>query len=281
MRRFHHDFETYSEVDLKKVGSDAYARHESTDVLMLGYASDDEPVKQWIPAYGEDMPAEVEDAILDDRVLKFAWNKPFEWSIWKHCLGYDTPHTSWRDPMVLALSCSFPGKLLKCAEVLNLPEELRKTDGTRLINWFSKKRPATKKLPERRVYWFEKPELWNQYLYYNRLDVESERKIYRLLRRFDLPQWEWDLYALDQEINQRGIPVDIEMAENAIKIRNEYTARLLDEMSDIMGGGNPNSNDQLLAWLRENGYPFDDLKAGPIRRAKEREYRSNSIRSHA
>jgi hypothetical protein len=269
-QRMHMDFETYSGLDVTKVGASRYARHESTEPLMLAYAFDDRKVKQWVPAEGQPMPAEVEDAMLDNRIKKFAWNKNFEWHIWKYSLGIDTPHTAWRDPMVMALSLSLPGKLLKCGQVLRLDEKYLKQDGHRLINWFSKKRPATKTKPVRRVYWYEKYDKWVEFLEYNRMDVISERKIYRILKPYDLPEHEWELWALDQEINARGFPVNMEMCQNVIEVRDELVQDRIDELEEITGLDNPNAQAQLLGWLRDNGYPFDDLKAGHIRRAMEK-----------
>lgn len=237
---------------------------------MTAYAFDDEAVKQWVPAEGQPMPAEVEDAMLDDRVKKFAWNKNFEWNIWKHSLGIDTPHSAWRDPMVMALSLSLPGKLEKCGQVLRLDEKYLKQDGHRLINWFCKLRPATKTRPERRVHFHEKYDKWLEFLQYNRMDTVSERKIYRILRKYDLPEHEWELWALDQEINDRGIPVNMEMCRNVIEVRDELVADRIEELEEITQLDNPNAQAQLLGWLQNEGYPFNDLKAGHIRRAMEK-----------
>lgn len=237
---------------------------------MLAYAFDDDAVKQWIPAEGQSMPAEVEDAMLDDRVVKYAWNKTFEYCVWRNVLGVRTPHSSWRDPMVMSLALSLPGALIKCGRVLNISKEYLKEDGTRLINWFSKPRPATTKSPERRVHWHQKPDKWEEFLHYNRMDVESERKIYRILRKYDLPQHEWELWFLDQEINDRGIPVNVGMCRNAIEIRDELVSSRLQEMKDISGAENPNSREQTLNWLNQNGYVFNDLKAGHVRQSIEK-----------
>jgi len=269
-KRLHHDFETFSLADVTKVGASRYARDPSTEPLMLAYAFDDEAVKQWVPAEGQPMPAEVEDAMLDDRVKKFAWNKNFEWNIWKHSLGIDTPHSAWRDPMVMALSLSLPGKLAKCGQVLRLDEKYLKEDGHRLINWFCKPRPATKTRPERRVHFHEKYDKWLEFLQYNRMDTVSERKIYRILRKYDLPEHEWELWALDQEINDRGIPVNMEMCRNVIEVRDELVADRIEELEEITQLENPNAQAQLLGWLQNEGYPFNDLKAGHIRRAIEK-----------
>lgn len=269
-KRWHHDFETFSHADVTKCGASRYARDPSTEALMLAYAFDDEPVKQWVPAEGQPMPAEVEDAVMDDRIRKYAWNKSFEWNIWTHSLGMETPHTAWRDPMVMALSLSLPGKLSKCGQVLRIDEKYLKTDGHRLINWFSKLRPATKTMPERRVHFHQKWDKWQEFLEYNRMDTESERKIYRILRKYDLPDHEWELWHLDQEINSRGMPVNMEMCRNVIEIRDEIVSDRLDEMHEITRLENPNAQAQLLGWLQDQGYPFNDLKAGHIRRAMEK-----------
>lgn len=268
--RLHNDFETFSEVNLRSTGVSIYSRHPSTEVLMCGYALDDQDVKQWVPEEGEAMPAELEDAVLDPSIKKYAWNAQFERYIWKFNLGIDIPLDQWRDPMVMAYSVSLPGQLLKCGEVLGLPEEYLKKDGHRFINWFSKLRPATKTMPERRVRWFQKMDLWRDYKEYNVWDVKSERKIYRLLRKYDLPEHEWELWALDQEINERGIPVNMEMCRNIIEVRDELVGARIKRMKEISGLDNPNANGQLLRWLQDHGYIFDDLKAGHIRRAKDR-----------
>lgn len=269
-KRFHHDFETYSKLDVTKVGSSRYAQHASTEALMLGYAFDSGPIKQWVPVEGQEMPAEVEDAVLDDRVRKFAWNKPFEWAIWTHVYGMRTPHSAWRDPMVLALSLSLPGALEKAGPIIGLgPEYLKKGGGKVLMNWFSKDRPATKTLPERRIHWHQKWQKWCEYKEYNYFDVKAERKVWLNLSPYDLPEHEWELWYLDQEINNEGLPINMDMVRNAIHVRDDLIEDRLEKMKKITGLSNPNSGSQLLPWLRAQGYVFNDLKAGHIRRAKE------------
>lgn len=273
-KRFHHDFETFSLLDVTKVGSSRYSRHPSTEVLMLGWKTelmDEREVRQWVPVEGQLMPAEVEDYYLDDRVLKFAWNKPFEDNIWTHALGMPKLKGSvWRDPMVLAYSCSLPGKLEKAGPIANIPKDMLKQSGTRLINWFSKLRPATKTMPARRVHWHQKYDLWLEYLDYNRHDVMAESKIWLNLSPYNLPDHEWELYALDQEINERGIPINMSMVYNAVELRDDLVEDLLKRMGELTGLDNPNSGQQLLPWLQEEGYPFNDLKAGHIKQALQR-----------
>lgn len=267
--RLHHDHETFSTADLRKTGVSKYARDASTEILMTGFALDDGPVQQWVPVEGMEMPAQLEDSLLDERIKKYAWNAQFERYIWKFTAGIDIPINQWRDPMVMAYAASLPGKLLKCGEVLKLDPEYLKKDGHRLINWFSKLRPATKLKPMRRVEWWEKPDLWQEYLDYNIWDVRSERKIYRILRKYDLPDHEWELWYLDQEINERGIPINMDMCNNILRSRDILLDKRLDEMGKITGLANPNSNAQLLPWLQEHGYVFDDMKAAHIKRGKE------------
>ena len=149
---------------MTEVGTAKYAKHPSTEVLMASYGLDDDPVKQWVPEEGDQFPAELEDAMLDERVIKYAWNAAFEKLHWQHVLGIETERSSWRDPMVMAHYCSMPGALRKVGPIVKLPvEEQKKGEGTRLISWFSKLRPPTKTKPARRVYWYEKPELWEKY----------------------------------------------------------------------------------------------------------------------
>lgn len=265
--RLHHDFETYSELDLTNVGASRYSRHTSTKVLMCGYAFDDAPVEQWVPAEGQRMPAELEDGILDPDIKNFAWNKPFEWNIWKNTLGLDTPHDNWRDPMVLGYYLSFPGKLDKVGPILKLPEEYLKKNGKALINWFCKPKPATKTRPAGQVHWYQKPEKWQEFLEYNEYDVRAERKIWRMCRKHDMPAHEWEMWAIDQAINEAGIPINMDMCHNVIKIRDRVIDSLRRELQEITGLENPNSQQQLLGWLEQEGYPFQDLKAAHIKRA--------------
>ena len=263
MTVFHHDFETRSVLDLRKVGSSRYARHPTTEPIVLGYAFDDGPVEQWQPDTGAPLPGDVRDALLDPQVVKAAWNKPFEAAIWRHCFGVEIPHDQWRDPMVMALFCSLPASLLACGRVMNLPAEHLKTDGARLLNWFSKPRTPRGGKPAF-VFPHEQPERWQELLDYNRSDVLSERRIFQLLKPFDLPPEEWELWRLDQEINERGIPVNLAMCRNVIDLRDELNAKMMEELGRLTGLDNPNSQQQLLGWLRDHDYPYLDLQKGHV-----------------
>lgn len=283
--RFHHDFETFSEADLLKVGGSRYSRHESTELLMMAYAEDDRPVKQWVPAESigprsfyrstaqyqaalrKDMPREIAEAVKDPNHYFFAWNKSFEYQIWLNTMGVEIPHNRWRDPMVLAYTLSFPGKLDKVGEIVGLPEELRKLAGMALINKFSKPRKPTATISRTRNLPEHFPTDWAMYRAYNRRDVEAERAIWLKLRKWNMPAHEWALWALDQEINEAGIPINVRVARNAVSIAEKVVGDRTNEMRHITGLENPNSGAQLLPWLQTNGYPYEDLKKGHVKRA--------------
>lgn len=269
--RLHHDFETFSEVSLPDVGSDIYSRHPSTEVLMCAYACNYENVLQWVPAEGEELPADLREMMLDPNAVKFAWNKPFEWGIWSNALGIKTEHEHWRDPMVMAYSLSLPGSLDKAGEVVGLGEGVAKMkDGPALVREFCTPRKPTKNKPYTRTLPHHEPAKWERFKLYNRTDVEAERAIYRKLKPFDLPPHEWDLWVLDQKINQAGVPINLDLVSNAIKLYEEVIDNRIERMKEITGLDNPASTKQLLEWLQQFGYPFDDLKKGHVQRAYER-----------
>lgn len=270
-RRLHFDFETYSEADIKKVGSDVYAQDPSTEVLMCAYAFDDDDVQLWVPAKGEPLPQELLRAWLDTGTVKFAWNKPFEWSILKHVLGIEIPHNQWRDPMILAMTCSFPGSLDSVGEILGIDEDKRKLSrGKALIRKFCVPRKPTKANPSLRLDHISNPAEWEEFEGYCRNDVVAERTIWEKLRPYDLPVHEWNYWVLDQAINQAGIPINTASVQGACRIYEEAVDGYMAELREITGLENPNSSAQILPWLQARGYPFEDLKKGHVQRAVER-----------
>ncbi len=268
--RLSHDFETYCDESVTDIGADAYSRHPSCEVLMCSFATNDEPVEQWSAAEGERMPAKLEDAMLDERVIKTCWNKSFEWAIWKNVLGIETPHEAWRDTQALAYSLALPGSLEKAGEVVEIAEDKKKSaEGRALMRVFSMPRKPTKNKPHKRTYWWMEPEKWERYLVYNRLDTEAERAILRKLRVFDMPPQEWELWVIDQIINERGIPFNMDAVDAAIALYEHVIENRVSRLKSITGLANPNSTQQLLPWLQEHGYQFDDLKKGHVQRAAE------------
>lgn len=269
--RLHNDFETYCDESVTDLGASRYARHPSCENLMLGYAFQDDEIKQWVPAEGQRMPKDLRDATRDPDVVFFAWNKPFEWSIWKHVEGIEIPHERWRDAMVLAYSLALPGSLEKAGEVVQLPQDQKKhSRGKALIRKFCAPRKPTKTKPWTRAGFHTDPKDWEEFKDYNRADVGAERAIWKRLRAYNMPQHEWELWVLDQIINEAGIPVNMKVVDNAIDVAANVVRKRLQIMADITGLKNPNSTGQLLPWLQDEGYPFDDLKKGHVKRALER-----------
>lgn len=264
------DFETRSRLDLTAVGTSRYARDPSTKALMLAWAFDDEPVEQVVFARGQRAPKRLRDALRDPQVIKSAWNAAFERQIFEHVLGLKIPYDQWQDTMVLAYTLSFPGKLSAVGDIIELPEDKKKSvRGKSLIRKFSSPRKPTKTKPWEWNDHTTDPDDWEEFESYNRGDVEAERAIYRRLRKWDLPEHEWALWHLDQRINDAGIPINLRVVHNAIRVADEVVKRRLDEMRELAWLDNPNSNAQLLPALQDLGYPFVDLKKGHISRALE------------
>ena len=267
----HFDFETYCDESVTDIGADAYSRHPTLEVLMAAFAIDDEEVEQWIPAEGSPMPEKLYNALIDPQCLKFAWNKPFEWSILENHLEIHTPHDEWRDPMVLGYSLSFPGKLEKVGPIVGLPADKRKdARGKALIRKFCGLQKPNKTHPKPwRVYPHMAPKEWEEFLEYNVRDVVAERAIWKRLRKYDMPAHEWENWVMDQEINQAGIPVNTRMMTNAISVYDDLLEDRFEQMRRITNLSNPNSTKTLLPWMKERGYPYDDCQKGHIKRALE------------
>lgn len=271
-RSLNHDYETWSEVNLKEVGLSRYLRHPSTEILMLAYSFDErDDIRQWIPAEdGSDPPAEFMDALQDERIQKTAWNAQFEHEVAKLVLGVDTPYEAWRCTMVLAMSLCLPGSLGQCGEVVGVPEDRKKAlRGKLLLRKFTGPRKPTKTKPWTRSNHLTDWEDWCEFVQYNRQDVVAEIAMKRRLRRWDMPPQEWEMWAIDQKINAAGIPVNLDMVRNVVRIVDELTEDRIVRMREVTGLANPNSNAQLLPWLQDNGYVYSDLKKGHVLRGMD------------
>jgi len=266
------DYETFSQLDLTKVGSDQYSRDRSTEVLMGAYSLNGGKVDQWIPAEGQDMPKILAEALVDPEVQKWAWNAPFEMNMTENCLGVPVDVAQWRCTMAFAQLCSYPGSLEKAGPAVGIPLDKVKLDtGRKLMRKFSMEKKSRRKDTMGqwvRTYWYEDLDDWEGYLEYNRGDVVAERAILDKLRPYAPPESEWELWELDQIINRRGIPINLEMVGNAVKLYDESYEIGFKQMQRITGLDNPMSPKQLLPWLKSQGYPFDDLKKGHVRQAR-------------
>lgn len=245
------DIETYSSVDIKSCGSYKYIESPDFEILIIGYAFDDEDVQVIDLAQGEEMPDEFTEALFDEEIKKHAHNAVFERNAFKR-VGYDIPIEQWYCTLVKSAYCGLPLGLDQVSKVLDLQDKKLDT-GKALIKYFSCPCKQTKINGMRtRNYPWDAPEKWEMYKTYNKYDVLSEREIYYRLSKYSIPQFERSLYILDQHINDRGILVDKELAESAIAVDEQYTQMLMDESKSITMLDNPNSVAQLKKWYIAN-----------------------------
>lgn len=252
------DLETYSDVDLPNCGVYRYVEGDF-HILLFAYAFDDEETKCVDMACGEQLPAEVVDALQDDCIIKSAWNAQFERTCLSKYLGAQLSPDSWQCTMVWAASLSLPLKLATAAQALKTAQQ-KDAVGERLIRYFSLPCKPTKanggrtrNLPE------HAPEDWKLFKSYCIQDVETERDIRRRLEKFPLLPQEWDYYHMDQRINDRGILIDKELVQQAIICNMAMSEEMTKRAYALTGLENPNSVSQLKGWLEERGIEVDSL----------------------
>lgn len=244
------DVETYSSVDIKESGAYKYIESPDFEILIIGYALDDGPVKIVDLAQGEEMPEEFEEALLDPDCVKVAHNAVFERLSFK-CIGYNVPAEQWYCTSVKAAYCGLPLSLDGVSKALNLTDKKLDT-GKALIKYFSCPCKATRVNGMRtRNYPEHAPEKWEMYKEYNKYDVLAEREIFKRLEAYIIPDIERKMYVLDQNINDRGILVDMELAESAIAVDNTYTSILTQHAQQLTGLENPNSPVQIRQWIEK------------------------------
>ncbi|MEM7706568.1 MAG: DNA polymerase [Pseudomonadota bacterium] len=255
----HIDLETYSEADIRKTGGYYYARHASTQVLMVAWAFDSEPVQIVDLTTAKSGSQSVEwvrfrEALTDPAIIKYAHNAAFEIEILSNVLKVPLQIPQWRCTMIMAQCMSLPGALAKAGAVLGLKADQAKDKaGSNLIRLFCLPRKPTKHKPWTRTTVNHEPEKWQQFMDYCRQDVVAEREIHRRMQAFDLPEHEWALWHLDQKINRNGLPIDMELVEAAISLDQQIREDLLLEAQLLTGLDNPNSRDQQLAFLKTQG----------------------------
>ena len=271
------DLETYSSVSLKKAGVYPYAESPDFEILLFGYSVNGGPVQVVDIACGEQIPKPVLSALTDDAVLKWAFNASFEricLSYWlqrhhpEHFKSYSIPEDSvrnylnpeaWRCSMVWSAYIGLPLSLEGAGAVLKLDDQ-KLCEGKDLIRYFcvpcaptKSNGSRTRNLPE------HAPDKWALFKKYNQRDVEVEMAIQQRLRRYPVPDFVWEEYHLDQEINDRGIAIDMGIVENAICMDERSKAELSDKMKSCTSLENPNSVMQLKVWLSEHGMEADSL----------------------
>jgi len=278
MSRLSVDIETYSSVDLSKSGLYKYVQAPDFRVLLFAYSLDGQPVQVVDLAQGEQIPQHIVAALFDPRVEKRAWNAAFEWySLGKH---FGLPHdqllawlNQWKCSMIHSYYCGYPGSLAAACEAIGLPQDKKKMAiGSALIRTFCVPQTPTKSNGYRtRTLPHHEPEKWRLFKEYNAKDVEAEMAIAEKLDAFPVPEQEWQLWRLDIRINERGVECDRQMVESAIRILNTETEALITEAVRLTGVENPNSRDQLLAWLQEEtGEELTDLRKNTVAKMVER-----------
>ena len=254
------DIETYSDNDLIKGGVYSYVDSANFEILLFGYAFDDEEVKIVDLKSGEKLPKKVLDALNDNTIIKTAYNANFERSCISKHFNIDLNYESWICTMVCGLSIGLPFGLDNIAKILNLGEQ-KDSKGKNLIKYFSIPCKPTKvnggrsrNLPEHDI------EKWQMFKEYCKQDVEVERDLRSYLSNFEMVESEKRLWLLDQKINDNGVKVDTKFIEKVLLIDELNTNRNNERLREITGLNNPNSLPQLKEWLSNKlGYEVESV----------------------
>lgn len=248
------DLETYSDISLKDCGVYKYVESPNFAILLCSFSLNDGPVEDYQLACGDELPQSFIDALTDPNIIKEAHNAQFERvCLTKYLYGsFDKflDPSQWVCTMAHASILGLPSSLEKVGAALGLAEDKKKLNtGKALIRYFSvpsKTKGRIRNLP------YHDMERWDLYVEYNRQDVVTEMEIENVLSKYPIPEIERQVYALDQRINDRGAMLDMQLVEDIIEYNDEYQASLLERAKEITGLNNPNSNNQLLGWLKEH-----------------------------
>lgn len=271
------DLETFSDVDLQKCGVYKYAQSPNFEILLFGVSVNGGEVVVYDLAQGDTVSMKIVEALTDDTVTKWAYNAAFEricLSVWlqrnypayfhSYSINEDTvgdylDPSAWKCSMIWAAYMGLPLSLAGAGTVLGLEEQKLK-EGKDLIRYFCVPCKPTKvnggrtrNLPEHDM------EKWNTFIFYNKRDVEVEMSIQDRLKKFPVPDFVWEEYHLDQEINDRWIALDMAVVENAIAFDAKSKAELAEKMQKLTDLDNPNSVVQMKQWLLDNGLEMDSL----------------------
>ena len=279
MRTLSIDIETYSDVPLQKSGVYRYCESPNFEILLFGYSADSGPVQVVDLACGEKIPSDVLDALTDDAVTKWAFNASFErvclsrylrdlgisldpfhdrHPLSQECARFLNPE-SWHCSMVWAATMGLPLSLEGVGAVLGL-EKQKLTEGKDLIKFFCQPCAPTKTNGQRtRNRPFHAPNKWEAFKRYNLRDVETEMGIQQKLAKFPVPDQVWEEYHIDQEINDRGVRLDMELVHAAIEMDTRSRQELTTAMKRLTSLENPNSVQQMKQWLSDNGMETESL----------------------
>lgn len=263
----HIDFETKCELNLRDVGLDVYSRHPSFRPIWVSWSLDDgEEIEFDLEANDYELPDELLDLLSDPSVLVWAFNAAFERMVLNGYYRLGIAIRRFRCAMALAYMHAFTGDLENVGRQIGFDDEhLKDPDGKRLMKMFSMPQKVTKNQPNRWRNERTDPIDWRKYGAYCGRDVKAEKAITNWLLQYPVPDLEWEIWALDQEINDIGIPIDRVFVVNAIRFADKRKLELTNRMRDLTDLANPGSPSQLLAWLKDHGYPYDDLRKDTVK----------------
>lgn len=274
------DLETFSSVNIKKAGAQAYIRSPDFEILLFAYSVDGGPVQVIDMAQGEVIPQVIFHALTDPAFVKHAYNAAFEWGCLSKYMGLKLPPSQWRDTMLHGLYCGYTAGLDATGRALGLPEDKQKLNtGKALIRYFCVPcKPSKANGGRTRNYPNHDPEKWRLFKEYNAQDVVTEMEIERRLSAFPVPdfvqkQWETDLL-----INDRGVAVDMGFVQGALELGETVRSTLTEEAINISGLYNPNSVKQLSKWLeQETGEEVSNLRKETVSQMLGREENSETV----
>ena len=253
------DLETFSSVDITKSGVYRYSESPDFEILLFACSVDGQPVQVYDLASGEKVPDEILKALTDEKVIKHSFNASFERICLSRYLGLPTgtylSPVGWHCDMVWAATLGLPQSLEGVGAVLGL-EKQKLSEGKDLIRYFCKPCAPTQSNGGRTR---NAPDKWETFKSYNRRDVETEMEIQRRLARYPVPDFIWEEYIIDQQINDRGVLVDMELVRQAIYMDARSREELITAMKEFTQLENPNSVQQMKEWLAKNGLMTESL----------------------
>lgn len=255
MKQISIDIETYSGTNLNQTGVYRYADSDDFELLLFGYAIDFGPVKVVDLTQGEKIPSQIIEALDNPNIIKSAFNAQFERVCLSYFVGHRLKPAGWHCSRVWSATLGLPLSLRDVGSVLGLPRQ-KITAGKELVRFFCTPCKPTKANQNCTRNF---PYHGQQFKQYNQRDVEVEMEITKKLERFPVSQNEWENYWMDQDINDRGIRIDQQLVNNAIKCQNVFHDQYLQTAKKVTGLANPNSPLQLKDWLRQQGVKTDSL----------------------
>lgn len=253
----HIDIETYSDAPLPQCGAYRYATHPTTRLLLIGYAYDEDDEPRLVDVeHGDEIPEQLLRDLSDPAVVKCAHNAEFERVLLSELLFMECPPEQWRCTAVMAATLSLPRGLEKLSKALKLGNSAKMEDGKRLVQQFC---TPLQNSPHA----FDEYD-WERFCAYCVQDVVAERAVYKRLSRYPVPDAEWSVWCVDQRVNARGLPVDLDLARKIASIAQTHREATVMRAALATQLSNPNSVPQLRQWLATKGYHVDDLQSQTV-----------------